>query len=113
MTVYDTGTVDSVSIDEENQAVLLGLVVPGPIENEPELLEALTEKVNGYVIFVASGGLAEAFPQTEGLSPAIEIAHAGALDDWATRVVSDLQTQLAEREIGLRTVDLDALAEDD
>ena len=113
MTVYEATTVDAIAVEAEESSVILGLIVPGPLKNEPKLLDALATKVNAYVVFLASGGLAEQFPQTEGLTPVIEIAHAGELDDWSKSMLQNLEEQLDAQEIELRTIGLDELPEED
>jgi hypothetical protein len=107
MSVFDLSTVDSISVDEARRRVVLGLVVPGPILNDPALIDALSKKVNAYVSFVRSGQLERHYPPARELSAMIEVAHAGPLDAWALAMVRQLAGQLGGLGISLRTVDLE------
>ncbi len=107
MTVYDADTIDRITTDDGARKVYLGLVIPGPFQREPDLIKALTAKVNAYVRFVKSGQLGRQHPNLAQHVPYIEIAHAGPPDGPDLSLIERLGGQLANLGIGLRTVDLD------
>ncbi|MEJ2202956.1 MAG: hypothetical protein P8170_02470 [Gemmatimonadota bacterium] len=109
MTVYDSGTIDQISVDGPEEKVYLGIVIPGPFSRKPNLIEALNKKVNDYVTFVMSGELARKYPHLERYRPYIEIAHAGPLGELDLDLVQKLGDQLTSLGFGLRTVDLNAV----
>ena len=112
MTVYDPLVIDQIHADEAKRRVYLGIVIPGPLTHERELIVALTVKVNRYAKFVVSGDLHHKYPQFRTFTPYIELAHAGGIPEQVAGLVQRLGPQLTARGIGLGTVDLDGVADE-
>jgi hypothetical protein len=72
-----------------------------------ETLAKLSAKVNGYLAFVASGGLGEKYPDAAGGKVTIGLWHRGPLGDRSANAIEQARTQLESLGVTLTIRQLD------
>lgn len=73
MSVEDTGSIDAIGIEKEQQRVYLSIVDALLWDDENIHLYTLQEKINTYLFFIESGELQKAMPGSQGCDVAIEL----------------------------------------
>jgi len=73
MSVTETDSIDAIGMDKEMQRVFLSIVDPLFWDDQNVHLFTLQEKINTYLVFIESGELLKAFPETEFFDVAIEL----------------------------------------
>ncbi len=92
---------DLVTFDSADGEYVLVISAMGEWDDSEEEQALLLQKINNYLKFVLDGGLAEHFPQTNGMSTRIQIDSTSRPPLNANRVITQAQTLLSQQGIRL------------
>jgi len=97
MTIDDPTTIDGMGFRTEDGRYLLVIYDHMEWTDEPAHLEAIMDKLNGYLTYLASGQAAEAYPDRDAdafAQPWIRISFAHEPTEAAVHVLGNFAAQL-------------------
>lgn len=98
----DAGVIDTIGIDSEARVVL---TIADHLDwsEESAHLMLLQEKINTYVRFIESGEMVDAYPQSRGRTPLVDVVRKYELSDAAREFFQKASLALRPASIELRS----------
>ena len=100
MAVDNPKVIDAIGIDRDSGDVVLNIADHLPWDSDSHA-DALGEKINSYLGFVASGELTESYPAAAGKQVRIQIIFKYPLTKRASQALQSLASQLQTHDIDL------------
>jgi hypothetical protein len=100
MPIDDLSVVDGMGIEESSGSVVLMVSDHLDWQDEGSHFEALQNKVNSYLTFIAGGGLLDSYPESRDAPVRIDVVAQHFAPESAGRFLDKLATVLATKEVG-------------